>query len=109
MLNSEEDFKVGFSSLERGQLYPIVQIEKTESKFYGKTVSGMKVNVLDGDLKLVTYLPKEMVDAIKDADFDEIAYAARTNEKFTVCYYGKMQNSQTTTFIGRVHRPGEGR
>ena len=85
MMDNQEEFKVGFSSLERGQLYPIVNIEKTESKFYGKVVKGLKVEILDGELKLVTYLPKKMLEAIQDTDFNAISEAAKSDQKYSVC------------------------
>ena len=110
MLNQEEEFKVGFSSLMRGELYPIVKAEKTESKFYGKTVKGMRLVILDDELEIVTYLPKKCVESINDEDFAKINEAGKTNSKYNVGYYGKLGNAQTVQFVGRgVHSPGQGK
>lgn len=38
-------FKVGFSSLTRGELDPIARAERTESIFHGKKINGIKVTL----------------------------------------------------------------
>lgn len=57
-----KEFRIGFRSLIRGQLYPISKVEKTTTKFYGKSTDGLRVTVLDSELELVTFLPKKLVD-----------------------------------------------
>jgi len=110
MNNQAEEFKVSFGSLQKGVLYPIKAIERTESTFHGKIVKGFKVTLLDDELELVTYLPKKCVENINEGnEFDNIAAAASTDDKYTVCFYGKMVNKETTTFVGRVHKPKEGK
>lgn len=103
-----EEFRISFGSLIRGQLYPISKIQKTESKFYGKTVNGLKVWILDGELELTTFLPKKLVEETTDVDFQRITAASLTNEKDHVCFYGKMSMPQTTSFVGKIHKHGEG-
>ncbi|KAK3916802.1 Succinate dehydrogenase assembly factor 2-B, mitochondrial [Frankliniella fusca] len=104
-----EEFHVGFSSLTRGVLYPIVKIEKTESKINGRMVQGMKSFVLDDDLQLTTYLPKKVMDKIDDEKFKKINDAGSTDHKWSVCYYGSMGTQLSRTFFGMVHEPGESR
>lgn len=110
MNNQTEEFKVSFGSLKKGTLYPIKAIERTESTFHGKVVKGMKVTLLDDELELVTYLPKKCVETVNETnEFDNITAAASTDNKYTVCFYGKMENKETTTFVGRIHKPNEGK
>ena len=108
MLADTEEVKISFDMLERGALYPITHIERTESKFYGKTVNGIKVNVDDDGTSIVTYLPKKLVDAIDDAFLKQILDAASANTPFCLCYYGKTSTKQIETFIGRIHPHGQG-
>lgn len=103
-----DEFKISFGSLIRGQLYPIAKMERTESTFYGKKTKGLKVTVFDGELELTSYLPKKLVESITDMDFERINAAGKTNEKDAVCFYGSMVSPQTTTFVGKVHKFGEG-
>ncbi|KAK3907214.1 2-isopropylmalate synthase [Frankliniella fusca] len=109
MSNETEEFKVAFNCLIRGQLYPIKEIERTEKVFNGRKVQGLKVIILDEDLELTTYLPKFILDKTSEADFDAIKLAAKTNQKYTVCFYGEMGTEMQKQFVGRLHKPKEGR
>ncbi|KAK3908986.1 Breast cancer type 2 susceptibility protein-like protein [Frankliniella fusca] len=109
MAESTEEFQVGFSTLTRGELYPIKKIERSETRFGNKLVKGIKVTVLDGSLELVTFLPKKVVANINDDLFSKIASAAGTDAKYTVCYYGMMKRQSICEYFGRVHEPGEAR
>ena len=102
-----EEFKVGFSTLEVGVLYPIVCAVRTEGNFHGRVTKGIKVVILDGELELTTYLPKKTADFIDDVKFKNINDAGQTEQKWCVCYYGKLVGAQISQFIGRVHPPGE--
>ncbi|KAK3933212.1 Phosphoribosylaminoimidazole-succinocarboxamide synthase [Frankliniella fusca] len=106
---TDEEFTISFSSLERGQMYPIKMIQRTESTFNGKLVRGIKVVILDDDVELVTYLPSKLVKAIDDKKIEEIKAAGLIDEKYKLCYYGKMQKAMITEFYGRIHPPTEGR
>ncbi len=66
---STEEFQGGFSSLERGNMYPIISVERTEAKFNGKANKGMKLIILDDDVKLATYLPSKLTASISDDIF----------------------------------------
>jgi len=109
MLGDSEEIKISFEMLERGALHPITHIERTESKFGSKVVHGMKVIVDDEGTAVVTYLPKKLYESINDVKLNEIQTAASTDNKYSVCYYGKTVTKQIDTFIGRIHPPGEGK
>ena len=105
---ADEEFRVSFSRLTRGKLLPILKAEKTESSFYGKKSVGIKVTLDDDDLEIVTWLPKKLVEGLSDDEFEAINNSGKGQEKYCVCYYGKMDNAKTTQFVGRIHKFGEG-
>ena len=107
-MSVDEEFRISFSCLKRGELYPIQKVERTESKFHGKVTKGVKVYFLDEELELVTYLPKKLVESTTDQDVDRINKAGATDKKDNLCYYGKQEGREVTSFIGRIHPYGEG-
>lgn len=109
MSQESEECKVAFNCLIRGQLYPIEEIERSVKTFHGSKTKGLKVVVLDGELELATYLPKCVVDKPTGADFDAVKLASTTNEKFTVCFYGEMGTELQKQYVGRLHKPNEGK
>lgn len=109
MLSESEEIKISFDTLERGQMYPIIKIERTESCFYGKKVAGLKVTIDDDGTQLITYLPKKLVESVNDQEFQKIETAAQTDQKYSVCYYGKLKTKNVESFTGRIHPPGQGK
>lgn len=103
-----EVFKVGFSKLTRGQLYPIVKVVVKEEMFNGKTTKLLETTVLDEDVDIVTYLPKKVIESVTDEDIKKINDAGATSAKYSVCSYGEIKNSVVTSFVGRIHHPGQG-
>ena len=106
-LSLSEEFKVGFNTLTRGALYPILSCVRTETTIRGKVVKGLKVEIVDDELTLVTYVPKKVMDCICDQTVEEINVAGKTAAKFQVCYYGTLQSNNISNFIGRLHRPDQ--
>ena len=106
-LEIEEEFKVGFNTLNRGELYPISKIVRTECTIRGNVVKGLKAEIVDDELALNVYLPKKVVESTNDEVIKEINEAGTTAEKFTTCYYGTLESNSISSFVGRIHRPGQ--
>lgn len=108
MLQMDQEFRVSFERLDKGTLYKIIKLEKSETKFYGKTTQGVKAHLEDGEIVLTTFLPKKVVESITEGDFTRINAAGTTEKKDAVCFYGVIQVEQIRTFVGRIHKHGEG-